>query len=145
MGGRGSKLNVNNYLGRSHERRIGEFDTIFADGNMKFLMQKDGGRTSAPIFSNTPERIYVTIRPDGTIASITQHDSNHEQKFSIHEGHYGEKQEVHMHSSLKSGRKITYWNEMPTKCKNLYIKVKQKYREFDILNKAKEYNYKHGR
>lgn len=146
MGGRGAGLNVNNYLGWSHERRIGEYDAIQVDGNIKFLMQKDGGRTAAPIFSNTEGRIYVTIRPDGTIAGITQYDSNHKQLFSINEPHAGDKiQDVHMHSSLDTGRQVTHWDKMPQKYKDLYNTVKRQYKEFDIENKAKEYNKKHGR
>lgn len=146
MGGRGAGMNVNNYLGWSHERRIGEYEAIHVDGNVKFLMQKNGGRTAAPIFSNTEGRIYVTIRPDGTIAGITQYSSSHEQMFSINEPHVGDKiQQVHMHSSLETGRKITYWNKMPQKYKDLYNSIKQKYEEYGINEKAKEYNKNHGR
>ena len=146
MGGRGAGLNVNNYLGWSHERRIGSYETIHADGNIKFLMQKDSGRTSTPIFSNTEGRIYVTINPQGRIASITQYDSNHKQIVSIHEPHSGHSvQEVHMHSSIETGRKRTYWNDMPKQYKDLYRSIKQKYQEYDILNKAKGFNAKYGR
>lgn len=146
MGGRGAKMDVNNYLGWSHERRIGEYDAIHVDGNIKFLMQKDGGRTAAPVFSNTEGRIYVTIRPDGSIAGITQYNSKHKQLFSINEPHSGDKiQDVHMHSSLESGRKITHWDKMPQKYKDLYYTVKRQYKEFDIKGKAKEYNKRHGR
>lgn len=146
MGGRGSKLNVNNYLGRSHEQRVGEYDAIHIDGNIKFLMQKDGGRTTAPIFSNTEGRLYVTIKPDGTVAGITQYDLNHKQIFSINEPHSQDSiKKVHMHSSLESGRKVTYWDKMPKKYQNLYNSIKQKYNDFNIKQKAMEYNRKHGR
>lgn len=145
MGGRGTGLNVDNYLGWSHERRIGEYDAIHVDGNIKFLMQKDGGRTAAPVFSNTEGRIYVTIRPDGTIAGITQYDNNHKQLFSINEPHPGDRrQEVHMHSSLETGRQITYWDDMSQKYRDLYNSIKQKYKDYGIKEKAKEYNQKHG-
>ena len=146
MGGRGAGMNVNNYLGWSHERRIGEYDAIHSDGNIKFLMQKDGKPTAAPIFSNTEGRIYVTLNKQGKIVGITQYGKNHEQLFSINEPHPGDAiQEVHVHSGHKTGRKITYWNEMSQEHRKLYNYVKQKYKEFDILNKVKGYNSSHGR
>ena len=146
MGGRGAGLNVNIYLGWSHERRIGEYDAVFAEDNLKFLMQKGGGRTAAPVFSNTEGRVYVTIRPNGTIAGITQYGSDHRQLFSINEPHSGDRiQQVHMHSSLETGRQITYWDEMPQKYKDLYNSVKQKYKDYNIDKKVREYNKKHGR
>lgn len=146
MGGRGASLNVNNYLGWSHERRTSSYETIQTDGNTKFLMQKDGSRTSTPIFSNTKGRMYVTVNSQGKIASITQYDSNHKQVFSIHEPHSGHSvQEVHMHSSLETGRKETYWNDMPKKYRDLYRSIKQKYNDYDILNKVKGFNARYGR
>ena len=36
-------------------------------------------------------------------------------------------------------RKPTYWKDMPQKYKNLYNTVKQKYKEYGINEKAKEY------
>ena len=144
MGGRGAKMNVNNYLGWSHERRIGEYDAIHVDGNMKFLMQKDGGRTAAPVFSNTEGRIYVTLNPQGKIVGITQYGSNHVQRFSINEPHVNEPNSVvHMH--MGPNRTKINWNDMPKKYQDLYLSVKQKYKDYDILNKVKGYNAKYGR
>lgn len=146
MGGRGAKMDVNNYLGWSHERRIGEYDAIHVDGNIKFLMQKDGGRTAAPIFSNTEGRIYVTLNKEGKIVGITQYDSNHKQMFSINEPHLDEKNPVvHMHLPFEQGRRIIRWENMPKKYKDLYNSVKKKYKDYDILNKVKGYNAKYGR
>lgn len=146
MGGRGSKLILENYLNRSREERMSEYEAIFVDGNIKFIMQKNGKRTAAPIFSNTENRIYVTIRPDGTIAGITQYDENHKQFFSINEPHSSDLiKQVHIHSSFEKGRKITYWDDMDKKHQELYLTIKKKYEEYDILNKSKEFNEKHGR
>ncbi len=146
MGGRGAGLNVDNYLGWSHEQRTSSYETIHADGNIKFIMQKNKERTSTPIFSNTERRIYVTINSEGKIASITVYGQNHKQIVSIHEPHFGHAiQEVHLHSSIESGRKIKYWNDMPKKYQDLYRLVKKKYCDYDILNKAKGYNVKNGR
>jgi len=146
MGGRGTKLNVDTYLGRSHEDRISEYESIYVDGNIKFLMQKDGTRITTPVFSNTEGRIYVTLRPDGTIAGITQYDQNHRQVFSIHEPHKTEKDgDVHIHSSLESGRTKIKWDDMKKEYRDLYLSIKQKYQEFNISEKVKEYNNKHGR
>ena len=146
MGGRGSKLNVDTYLGRSRDERISEFDSIFVDGNIKFLMQKDGGRTTAPVFSNTEGRIYVTLKTDGAIAGITQYNQNHKQVFSINEPHNLDKDKcVHMHSSLESGRRITKWQDMKKEYRDLYLSIKQKYNDLNIADKVKEYNKKHGR
>lgn len=50
-----------------------------------------------------------------------------------------------MHSSIETGRKRTYWNDMPKQYKDLYRSIKQKYQEYDILNKAKGFNAKYGR
>ena len=144
MGGRGAKMDVNNYLGWSHERRIGEYDAIHVDGNIKFLMQKDGGRTAAPVFSNTEGRIYVTLNPQGKIVGITQYGGNHIQKFSINEPHISEPNStVHMH--IGPNRTKVNWEDMPQKYKSLYNSVKRKYEKYDILNKVKGYNAKHGR
>lgn len=52
---------------------------------------------------------------------------------------------VHMHSSLESGRTVTYWDKMSKKYQNLYNSIKQKYNDFNIKQKAMEYNRKHGR
>ena len=144
MGGRGSKLNVEIYLNKKLEKRIEEFETIAEDGNLKFLVQKQSGPVTAPIFSNTSNRIYVTLKRDGKIASITQYDSNHETLFSIHEPHSGETNSVHEHGSFRNNRKITYWNNMSIDHQNLYKTIKRKYVEFDILNKVKEWNRYHG-
>lgn len=144
MGGRGAKMNVNNYLGWSHERRIGEYETIHVDGNLKFLMQKDGGRTAAPVFSNKEGRIYVTLNPQGKIVGITQYGDDHVQQFSINEPHINEPNSVvHMH--VGPNRIKVNWQDMPQKCKDLYKSVKLKYKEYDILNKVKGYTAKYGR
>ena len=138
MGGRGAGLDVKKYLGWSHERRISEYETIHADGNIKFIMQKHGDRTSIPIFSNTEGRIYVTINSEGKISGITQYDANHKQVFTINEPHSLDKRkEVHMHSSIETGRKIIYWDDMPKKYQDLYLSIKQKYTEFDIFKKLR--------
>ena len=146
MGGRGSNLDVNTYLGWSHQRRISEFETIYEDGNIKFLMQKEGTRTAAPIFSNTAGRIYVTMNSAGQIKGITQYGRDHKQIFSINEAHEQDKiKEVHVHSSIETGRKITYWNDMPHEQKELYHSIKNKINEYGILEKVKEFNKKYGK
>lgn len=49
-----------------------------------------------------------------------------------------------MHSSLETGRQITYWDDMSQKYRDLYNSIKQKYKDYGIKEKAKEYNKKHG-
>lgn len=146
MGGRGTNLDVNTYLGWPHQRRIDEFETIYEDGNIKFLMQKDGTKTAAPIFSNTAGRIYVTMNSEGKIAGITKYGENHKQIFSIHEPHFNhEIKQVHSHSSFETGRKATYWGDMSKEQKALYASIKNKMNEFNILQKVKEFNKKYGK
>lgn len=52
---------------------------------------------------------------------------------------------VHMHSSLESGRKITKWQDMKKEHQDLYLSIKRKYNDFNIAEKVKEYDEKHGR
>lgn len=66
--------------------------------------------------------------------------------FSINEPHSFDKiKEVHMHTGIDSGRQITYWKDMEPKYRDLYTSIKQKYNQFYIVDKVKEFNKKYGR
>lgn len=97
MGGRGTRLDVNTYLS-SLERRTSDYKTLYQEGNIKIIMQNRTGPISAPEFSNTAERVYLTLNKNLTIKEIGIY-KNHEKLYSIHPNDPGEK--LHMHGRLK--------------------------------------------
>lgn len=146
MGGRGADLNVHTYLGWGHERRIGEYEAIYADDNTKFLVQKNGSRVSTPLFSNTEGRIYVTLNAQGKISGITQYDADHKAVFVIHEPHGAESlHDVHLHMGYGKDRTRIGWEEMTQSQKDLYDEIKRQYTNNNIGEKAKEWYSKNGR
>lgn len=145
MGGRGSKLNVETYLGWGHERRIGEYEAIDVLNDTKYLVQKNGGPVSAPLFSNTQNRIYVTLNAQGKISAITKYGSDHRELFTIHESHATEKKKgVHAHVGYGKDRIRIEWGDMTSEQKNLYKTIKESIQNRDIVNKAKGWYASHG-
>ena len=98
MGGRGSKLDVNTYLNKSHSERTSEYASIWKKGNIEFVKQNIHGSVSAPIFSNSPNMTYVVLSGD-RIQSVTKYDNNHKQAWSIHPGH-GHNPHTHEHGPI---------------------------------------------
>ena len=82
MGGRGTNLDVHTYLRRSEAEQTSEFKGIALYGNIKFLKSKEKA-VNSPIFSHTPNRVYVTLDNRGKIKLIDIYDNNHIKKYSI--------------------------------------------------------------
>lgn len=141
MGGRGTGLDVSRYLGRSEAERTGEYSCIHQEGNIKFLVQNEGKRVSVPVFSNTENRIYVTLNREGEISGITQYDKNHRDVFSIHEKHSNEANGdlYHEHTSLRNGRIKTEGRNMSREHIELYKYIKSIYNKYDLKNIAKKW------
>lgn len=90
MGGRGSNLEVKQYLNKQPSQRTSEYRCAYSEGNIEFLVQNAMHPISAPVFSNTPGRIYVTLKRNGEIYEVTQYGFSHEKDFSISLGHANE-------------------------------------------------------
>lgn len=141
MGGRGTSLDVGRYLSRSKAERTGEYTCIHQEGNVKFLVQNEGKRVTAPVFSNTENRIYVTLNRNGEISGITQYDENHQDVFSIHEKHSNESKgdSFHEHASLRSGRAKIEGRNMSQEHIQLYKYIKSIYNRYGLKNIAKNW------
>ena len=52
-----------------------EYKKLYESGNIKFVRNTDGSAT-APMFTKTQGRVYVTVNDDNVIKSITYYDKN---------------------------------------------------------------------
>ena len=98
MGGRGTNLVVHAYLRRSETEQMSEFKGLGLYGNVKFLLSKNRN-TDTPIFSHTPNRVYVTLDKSGKIKQIDIFDKNHLKKYSIEP--YDKQRGPHEHVGMK--------------------------------------------
>ncbi len=75
MGGRGCGLDVRVYLSRSEKEQTSEYKGLGPFGNIKFVKpnRKNAG---IPIFSHTPNRVYVLVGENDKIKEIGIYDSN---------------------------------------------------------------------
>lgn len=100
MGGRGTNLDVHAYLRRSETEQTSEFKGIALYGNIKFL-KSNNKSVDTPIFSHTPNRVYVTLDKYGKIKEIDIYDKNHIKKYSIEP--YDKTRGPHEHKGMKHG------------------------------------------
>jgi len=121
MGGRGSKLEVGNYLNRDSKARTSEYRCIYQEDNIEFLVQNSTNPISAPVFSNTENRIYVTLNRNGEIYELSKYGPNHEKEFSISPGHANEPF-LHEHGPHPLRKKLIGL-DIPTKHLELYNRV----------------------
>jgi len=126
MGGRIG--NLGGYLRSSDLERTGSYETLAnGPGEMKIIQGVGNENRSAPIFSNSPNRVYVNInKKTKQIESITVY-KNHKEVFTIHPGTDGTHGGLHVHTPRVKGEK------------RHFIKVTNEHR--DIYEKAlKAYN-----
>lgn len=64
MGGRGAASGASYPKGGKMLNYGDEFRTVFAIDNIKFVVNKLPGRTQAPMETQTPNRVYVTLNKD---------------------------------------------------------------------------------
>ena len=114
MGGRGYHNNVKGYLDALG--KIKEFETIYQTEDEKIDFVKDVvaiKNPTTPIFSNSPNKIYVLIGKDDKIKNISIYDENHLMIKSIHLDHSDNKMKEHVHDGdlyhhmPGSGRQLT--------------------------------------
>lgn len=78
MGGRGASSGMS-----LDDKKYGtEYETLHTDGNIKFVRYK-GGNAKTPMETMTKGRIYGTISENGTLKSLTFHDSNNNRNKQI--------------------------------------------------------------
>ena len=129
MGGRGTKLNVNAYISRGESGMTSEYKKVFQKGNIVFLKQNGDSSVSAPVFSHTPNRIYVTLEK-GSIKTITVYDENRIQVKAIHVGHNNENY-VHEHASLNNRGKGKLLTKSSERLYNEVMDMYNNYRKGD--------------
>ena len=98
MGGRGTNLDVHAYLRKSEAEQTSEFTGLGLYGNIKFLKSNSKSSTT-PIFSHTPNRVYVVIGKKGGIKDIGIYGPDHTNRYVIHmaDSKFG----PHEHKGLK--------------------------------------------
>ena len=98
MGGRGYHNNVKGYLDALG--KIKEFETIYQNEDEKIDFVKDVvaiKNPTTPIFSNSPNKIYVLIGKDDKIKNISFYSEKHLMIKSIHLDHSHRKEKWHAH------------------------------------------------
>ena len=80
MGGRGASSGI---YGKNNEKTYGsEYHTILQDGNIKFL-ERNQGRSSAPLETMTKGRIYAVIDGENKIGSLSFYDEIGKRRIQI--------------------------------------------------------------
>ena len=107
MGGRLGHLD--SYLGSSQEQRTVSYETLGKGGdNIVVVRGKNDENRSAPIFSNTPNRVYVNVnRKTNAMESVTIY-KNHVEEVSIHPGLDGSHGGLHVHSPRVKNEKRNF-------------------------------------
>ena len=98
MGGRGYKNDVSGYL--DGNRRTVEFKTLLmtGDGRIDILCDITSPKTpTAPIFSNSPDKIYALVGKRDKIKSIGFYDGRHMMVKTIHMDHKHDGYCPHVH------------------------------------------------
>lgn len=123
MGGRGCSLDVNCYLSKSDKDQQSEYYGLWSQGNIKFIKKLSNSKsTSAPEFSHTADRVYVTLNKDNIIKEIGIY-KDHIKVCMIHPNDKNKRE--HEHKSVKhSGH-----DELTPSHKNLINYVNKLYRE----------------
>lgn len=85
MGGRGASSSKDgHYVWRDEEHTYGdEYHTVLSRRNIKFLKQNNESSIVAPLETRTKGRVYVTVRPDDKLKSITYYDTTGKRVKSI--------------------------------------------------------------
>ena len=80
-----------------------EYKMLYQTGNIKFVRNTDGSAT-APMFTQTQGRVYVTVNADNNLKSITYYDKNLLRYKQIDLDHYhyidGVPTKPHKHKGL---------------------------------------------
>lgn len=99
MGGRGASSGRYKWRGEWHTYGD-EYHKVYQYRNIKFI-QSNSGSTTAPMETQTQGRVYVMVRSDGGLKSITYYRGNGNRRKQIDLDHYheinGKKEKPHSH------------------------------------------------
>lgn len=112
MGGRGASSGKYKWRGQWHTYGD-EYHSVYQYRNIKFIKINEGSAT-APMETMTNGRVYVLIKPDNTLKSITYYKGNGTRRKQIDLDHYhkidGKPEKPHRHlgyTHTAEGGKLT--------------------------------------